>query len=40
MLALTEGKWKGGTGAVKKQKGSKRPIAPPAPAPSVSCQHK
>ena len=37
-MALTEGKWKGGPGAVKKQKPSKRPgtgpsAAPPAPQP-------
>ena len=29
-MPLTEGKWKGGNGAVKKQKSSKRPTAPPA----------
>jgi len=38
MSALTEGKWKGGNGAGKKQKSSQRPIAPPPPAKRIICE--
>lgn len=34
-MPLTEGKWKGGNGAIKKQKSACRPTCPPPPAKRV-----